>query len=47
MEDVSSNYFGKGFEFCKRQLHRHHLELSIDLEGMDLDVAILEEEEGK
>ena len=31
----------------KRELHCHHLELGIDLENMELDVALLEEEEGE
>ena len=44
VEDASSKYFDEGFDFCKRQLRRHHLELDIDLEGMELD---LEEEEGE
>ena len=47
VEDASSKYFDEGFDFCKRQLRRHHLELDIDLEGMELDVAMLEEKEGE
>ena len=31
----------------KRELHCHHLELGIDLENMELDVALLEEERGE
>ena len=45
VEDASLKYFSEGFDFCKRQLRRHHLELGINLENIDLDVAMLEEEE--
>ena len=47
IEDACSKYFGKGFDFYKIQLCRHHPELGIDLENMELDVALLEEEEGE
>ena len=45
VEDVVSNYFGEGFDFYKQQLHRHHPELAIDLEGMGLDHDLLAEED--
>ena len=47
VEDTSSKYFGKCFDFCKRQLLHHHSEIGIDLEGMELNVSMLEEEEGE
>ena len=45
VEDAASKYFGEGFDFCKWQLRRHHLELAIDLERMDLDHDLLAEED--
>ena len=47
VENTSSKYFCKGFYFCKRELHRHHSELGIELENMELDVVMLKEEEGE
>ncbi|GFS36611.1 hypothetical protein Acr_00g0046960 [Actinidia rufa] len=44
VENSSSEYFGKGFDFCKRQLARHHPNLGIDLDGMVFDHDLLEEE---
>ncbi|GFZ04898.1 hypothetical protein Acr_17g0004700 [Actinidia rufa] len=45
IEDSTSKYFGKGFEFCKVQLCRHHLDLAIDLEGTILDQELLAEQD--
>ncbi|GFZ09196.1 hypothetical protein Acr_20g0010040 [Actinidia rufa] len=45
VEDVASKYFSEGFDFCKRQLRRHHPNLAIDLEGMGLDHDLLAEED--
>ena len=45
IEMIASTYFGKGFDFYKRQLRRHHPNLGIDLEGMGIDQDLLEEEE--
>ncbi|GFS39127.1 hypothetical protein Acr_00g0061240 [Actinidia rufa] len=45
VEATATKYFGEGFDFCKRQLHRHHPDLAIDLEGMSLDHDLLDEEE--
>ncbi|GFZ09645.1 hypothetical protein Acr_21g0002440 [Actinidia rufa] len=41
----SSKYFGEGFDFCIRQLRRHHPDLTIDLEGIGLDQDLLAEED--
>ena len=41
VESASSKYFDEGFDFCKRQLRRHHLDLAIDLEEMGLDLDLL------
>ena len=45
IEDATSKYFGEGFDFCKRQLRHHHLELAIDLESMGFDLDLLTEED--
>ena len=45
VENAASKYFDEGFDFYKRQLRRHHLELAIDLEGMGLDHDLLAEED--
>ncbi|GFY97726.1 hypothetical protein Acr_12g0002670 [Actinidia rufa] len=45
VENASSKYFGEGFNFCKRQLARHHPNLGINLDGMGLDHNLLEEED--
>ena len=45
VEDAASKYFGEGFDFCKRQLRRHHPELAIDLESIGLDLDLLVEED--
>lgn len=45
IETATSKYFGEGFDFYKRQLHRHNLDLAIDLKGMGLNHDLLEEEE--
>ncbi|GFZ19674.1 hypothetical protein Acr_28g0003790 [Actinidia rufa] len=45
VEDAASKYFGEGFDFYKRQLHRHRPNLTIDLEGMGLDHNLLTEED--
>ncbi|GFY98635.1 hypothetical protein Acr_13g0000360 [Actinidia rufa] len=43
VEDAASKYFGKGFDFCKVQLRRHHPDLAIDLEGTVVDQDLLAE----
>ncbi|GFZ19771.1 hypothetical protein Acr_28g0004760 [Actinidia rufa] len=45
VEVVATKYFGKGFDFYKRQLRHHHPDLAIDFEGMGLDHDLLDEEE--
>ena len=45
IEDVASKYFGERFDFCKRQLRRHHPDLTINLEEMGLDHDLLVEED--
>ncbi|GFZ18360.1 hypothetical protein Acr_27g0000990 [Actinidia rufa] len=45
VENAASKYFGKGFDFCKRQLHCHHPDLAINLEKMGLDLDLLAEED--
>ncbi|GFZ09274.1 hypothetical protein Acr_20g0010820 [Actinidia rufa] len=40
---ITSKYFGKDFDFCKRQISRLHPDL--DIQGMGIDVDMLEEEE--
>ena len=45
VEDATSKYFGKGFDFYKRQLRRHHPDLAINLEDMGLDHDLLVEED--
>ena len=45
VEDFASKYFGEGFDFCKRQLRRHHPDLAINLEDMGLDHDLLAEED--
>ncbi|PSS07756.1 DNA double-strand break repair Rad50 ATPase [Actinidia chinensis var. chinensis] len=45
IEMTSSRYFGEGFDFYKRRLHRHRPDLGIDLEGMGINQDLLEEEE--
>ncbi|GFZ01053.1 hypothetical protein Acr_14g0006880 [Actinidia rufa] len=47
VENASSKYFGEGFDFCKRQLARHHPNLGIDLDNMGLGHDLLEEEEAE
>ncbi|GFZ03411.1 hypothetical protein Acr_16g0000350 [Actinidia rufa] len=37
----------QGFDFCKRQHHRHHPDLIIYLKGMGLDHDLLDEEDQK
>ncbi|PSS08094.1 UBX domain-containing protein [Actinidia chinensis var. chinensis] len=39
---ATSKYFSEGFDFCKRQIARHHPDLGLDLEGMGLDHDLLE-----
>ena len=41
IENAASKYFGKVFDFCKRQLRHHHPDLAIDLEEMGLDHNLL------
>ena len=45
VELIAYKYFGEGFEFCKRQLARHHPKLGINLEDMGIDQDLLEDEE--
>ncbi|GFY95689.1 hypothetical protein Acr_10g0010740 [Actinidia rufa] len=45
VELTTFRYFGEDFNFYKRQLCHHHPDLNIDLEGMGIDVNLLEEEE--
>ncbi|GFS34119.1 hypothetical protein Acr_00g0032350 [Actinidia rufa] len=45
IEDSASKYFGEGFDFCKVQLRRHHLDLAIDLEGTVVDQDLLAEQD--
>ena len=45
VESLASKYFGKGFDFYKRQLAHHHRNLGIDLDDMGIDHDLLEEEE--
>ena len=45
IENAVSKYFGKGFNFCKRQLAHHHPNLGIDLDNMDMDYEMLKKEE--
>ncbi|GFS40009.1 hypothetical protein Acr_00g0066180 [Actinidia rufa] len=45
VEDSASKYFGEGFDFCKVQLRRHHLDLAIDLEGTVVDQDLLAEQD--
>ncbi|GFS42940.1 hypothetical protein Acr_00g0082710 [Actinidia rufa] len=45
IEMIASRYFREGFDFFKWQLHHHHPNLSIYLNGMDIDQDLLEEEE--
>ncbi|GFS35981.1 hypothetical protein Acr_00g0043180 [Actinidia rufa] len=45
VEDAASKYFGKGFDFCKGQLHWHHPALAINLEDMALNQDLLAKED--
>ncbi|GFZ05830.1 hypothetical protein Acr_17g0014020 [Actinidia rufa] len=45
VEDSASKYFGKGFDFCKVQLRRHHPDVAIDLEGTMVDQDLLAEQD--
>ncbi|GFS45974.1 hypothetical protein Acr_00g0099280 [Actinidia rufa] len=45
VEDSASKYFGEWFNFCKVQLHRHHPDLAIDLEGTVVDQDLLAEQD--
>ena len=42
-----STYFGEGFNFCKRQLAYHHINLGIDHDSMDMDRVLFEWEEAE
>ena len=44
---LASNYFGEGFDFCKRQLAYHHPNLGIDLDSMEMDHALFEKKEAE
>ncbi|GFS36288.1 hypothetical protein Acr_00g0045150 [Actinidia rufa] len=44
---ISFHILVQGFDFCKRQLARHHPNLGIDLDSMGLDHNLLAEEEGE
>ena len=45
IENAASKYFGEGFDFCKRQLHRHHPDLDKNLKDMGFDHDMLVEED--
>ncbi|GFY85391.1 Tudor/PWWP/MBT superfamily protein [Actinidia rufa] len=45
LKTLASKYFDEGFDFCKRQLRRHHPDLAIDLDGMGFDHDMLAEED--
>ncbi|GFZ17082.1 hypothetical protein Acr_26g0003520 [Actinidia rufa] len=45
VEFTASKYFGKGFDFCKRQIS--HLHPDLDIHGMGIDTDLLEEEKEK
>ncbi|GFY81009.1 hypothetical protein Acr_01g0008180 [Actinidia rufa] len=45
IEDSAFKYFGEGFDFCKVQLRRHHLDLAIDLKGTVVDQDLLAEQD--
>ena len=45
VEDASSKYFGKGFDFYKPKFCRYYPDLAINLEDMGLDHDLLAEEE--
>ncbi|GFS43663.1 hypothetical protein Acr_00g0086280 [Actinidia rufa] len=45
VEFMASKYFGKGFDFCKRQIG--HLHPDLDIQDMRIDTDLLEEEEDK
>ncbi|GFY87962.1 hypothetical protein Acr_05g0016010 [Actinidia rufa] len=45
VEDSASKYFGKGFDFYKVQLRRHHPNLAIDVEGTVVDQDLLAEQD--
>ena len=45
VKNVVSKYFGKGFDFCRRQLAHYHPNLGIDLNGMGMDCDMLKKEE--
>ncbi|GFZ00929.1 hypothetical protein Acr_14g0005640 [Actinidia rufa] len=43
--DSAATYFGKDFEFCKRQLLHQHPNLGINVASMEMDANFFEEEE--
>ena len=45
VEFLAFKYFGEGFDFCKRKIACHHPDLDINLQGMGIDVDLLEEKE--
>ena len=45
VEFSAFDYFGEGFDFCKRLIAHHHPDLYIDIQGMGIDADLLEEEE--
>ena len=47
VETSTFAYFGKGFNFCMRQLFYHHPDLGIDLCSVEMDRHLIEREEAK
>ncbi|GFY91115.1 hypothetical protein Acr_07g0013110 [Actinidia rufa] len=45
VKDSAATYFDEGFEFCKRQLLRHHPNLGVDFVSMEMNMNLAEEEE--
>ncbi|GFY85398.1 hypothetical protein Acr_04g0001360 [Actinidia rufa] len=43
----ASSYFGDGFDFCKRLLAHHYLDLGIDLDDIEMDRDLLAKEEAE
>ena len=44
---LASAYFGKDFDFCKRQLAYYHPNIGIDLDSMEMDRDLIEREKAK
>ena len=45
VESLAGKYFGKGFDFYKRQVAYHHPNLGINLDNMGIDHDLLNKEE--